>query len=102
MKKFNVQFNVELIETNVLDQILNNKTCLSYGGTSDVKRKTEYIICGHEQITKKQPTAKEQVVILLRFLTRVFLLLFTEVAQLGATLLSRRFDFAIVYILQFA
>ena len=85
----------------MLDQMLNNKNCLPNNGDSDVKRKTEYIISGQEQ-TKKQPTAKEQVEILLRFLTRVFLLLFTEVAKLGTTLSSLRFDFAIENIFQFA
>ena len=78
----------------VLDQILNNKTFLSY----DAKRKTKYMIYGQEQ-TKKQPTAKEQVGILLRFITRVFRLLFTEVAKHDPALCSLRFDFAIVNIL---
>jgi hypothetical protein len=51
---------------------------------------------------KKQPTAKEDVEILLRFKIRVFPFSSIDVAVFGTTLLSSRLDFAILKILQFA
>jgi hypothetical protein len=88
------QLNVEFKQTNVFDQRLNNKNCLSDNG--DAKRKAAYIMYGQKQ-QKKQPTAKEHVEICLRFKIRVFL--FSSIAVVGATLSSSRFDFAIIKIL---
>jgi hypothetical protein len=45
---------------------------------------------------KKQPTAKEDVEILLRFNIRVFPFLSINVPAVGTTLLSSRLDFAII------
>jgi hypothetical protein len=70
LQKNITQLNVEFKAINVADHRKNNKNCLS--DNADAKRKAEYIICGQEQ-TKKQPTAKEHVEILLRFKIRVFL-----------------------------
>jgi hypothetical protein len=53
---------------------------------------------GHKQ-QKKQPTANDNVEILLRFKIRVFLFSSIDVPVAGATLLSPRFDFAILKIL---
>ena len=69
LQKNITQFNVELIEVNVFTQRLNKVACLSYGRAPAVNRDDKNMICGKEQ-TKKQPTAKEQVEIFLRFKIR--------------------------------
>jgi hypothetical protein len=95
------QLNVEFIETNVRAQRLNNTTCLSYNGVSDVKRKAENIICGLEQM-KKQATAKEHVKIVLKFSMRSFLPSSLDIAVAGATTITPlflNFDLAMINIL---
>jgi hypothetical protein len=96
LQKNITQLNVEFKEINVLDHRKNDKNCVSDNDFLDAKRKTEYIMCVQKQ-QKKHPTAKEHVEILLRFNIRVFL--FLSIAVVGATLLSARFDFAIIKIL---
>ena len=64
----------------------------------DARCTPEYIMNGHKQ-QKKQPTANDNVEILLRFKIRVFLFSSIDVPVAGATLLSPRFDFAILKIL---
>ena len=65
---------------------------------SDARCTPEYIMNGHKQ-QKKQPTAKDNVEILLRFKIRVFLFSSIDVPVAGATLLFPRFDFVILKIL---
>lgn len=92
------QLNVELIERNVFDHRLKNKTCLSKNGVSDAKRKTDAIICGQDH-KKKQPTANEHVETVFRFKVCFFLLSSIAVPLVKASLSSSRFDFAITKIL---